>query len=142
MVGIIVSYLFTLVPIVVTLIVMAIIYTVYETLLPIALILISTGAFIVAFVAVRKKTSVFYLTLYFGFHLIISLILGVFVPIYIPVSACELIMIITSVKVTSKSRKYFPVFEPLVHSKPLRYALLSSFQQLQYISIHQQFHLQ
>jgi hypothetical protein len=114
----VILWLTTFIPIVVTAYWLNIIYPVaegslfsMEAVVPVALACLSLGAFIIALVSILNKKSTLYITLYFGFHLIVSIPIVYFSPYWVYATVLSIIGIVLARKSTNNARKFMPQFK-------------------------------
>ncbi len=108
--SVITSYAFTMIPSTLTFVVMLNVYTVFEALLPLSFMIISTGAFSIAFISTWKRTSTFYLWLYFGFNALLGSVFTLLAPYYAAFVAWMVYSMVQAVKATHRGRKFMPRF--------------------------------
>ncbi|MHA1697957.1 MAG: hypothetical protein ACTSWN_03860 [Promethearchaeota archaeon] len=109
--AVIISGLITIVPCLWVFIDMLVIYTIPDAILPLLLLFVASVAFYIAIVSVFKKTSTFYLFLYFGFISFIFIILTIISYVWFFVPIFNIWGMVNCVKITNKSRRFFPNFK-------------------------------
>mgnify|MGYP005846750925 CR=1 FL=1 len=114
----VILWLSTFLPLVITAYWLNIIYPVavgaffsMEAVIPVALACFSLGAFIIALVSVLNKKSTLYITLYYGFHLLVSLPIVFFSPYWVFATILSIIGLVLARKATNKDRKFMPKFK-------------------------------
>jgi hypothetical protein len=105
LVAVFVAYAFTIIPLVLVAYWMNVIYTPVEAYLPYGLIVLSSGAFVVALIAVVRQHSTLYPFLYFLFHLVLSAIISVFAPYWLVVSAIQVYGMVAAKRAAVEPRK-------------------------------------
>jgi hypothetical protein len=106
--SVVVAFLSSFIPFAYNAYIMWVTLTSAEVMIAWSLCALSIGAASVAFYTVGTRKSLFYPILYLGFHLILSIALCVFEPIWLPLPIVCLIGIIAAKKCTSPDRKFRP----------------------------------
>lgn len=106
--SIIVAFLSSLIPFIYNAYTMWVIMTSVEVMIAWSFIAVSIGAGIIAFYTVLMKKSLFYPILYLGLHFILSIVLIVFEPIYIPLTVSFLLGLIAAKRNTNPERRFRP----------------------------------
>jgi len=106
--SVIIAFLSSIIPFVYNAFIVWMVLTSAEVIIAWSFCVLSFGAASVALYTVLMKKSLFYPMLYLGFHLILSIVLCVIEPLWIPLPIICIIGLVAGKKSTSPERRFRP----------------------------------